>query len=158
MLSVTNYLASSYSPDSEYVDGRIVERNLGTKDHSKLQTALAAWFYQRRRDLNIAVFVEQRVQTRAYRFRVPDLCVTFEEPEEQVFTKPPYLCIEILSPDDRLDDTQAKASEYLAFGVPYVWVIDPATLTGWIHQTGRAVHHVSDGLFGEPYAVSLRAL
>jgi hypothetical protein len=33
-VSVREYLRTSYSPDREYVDGRIVERNLGEKGHA----------------------------------------------------------------------------------------------------------------------------
>ena len=33
-----------YRPDCDYVDGRVVERNLGERDHSKLQAAIAAYF------------------------------------------------------------------------------------------------------------------
>ena len=33
------YLRTSYHPDREYVDGRIVERNLGEKTHSSIQAS-----------------------------------------------------------------------------------------------------------------------
>ena len=36
LISVTDYLATSYSPDCDYVDGRVEERNLGQRDHSNL--------------------------------------------------------------------------------------------------------------------------
>ena len=36
-ISVEEYLATSYRPDCDFVDGQLIERNLGTKDHSKLQ-------------------------------------------------------------------------------------------------------------------------
>jgi hypothetical protein len=32
LVSVKEYLSTSYSPDREYLDGRIVERNLGRED------------------------------------------------------------------------------------------------------------------------------
>jgi len=37
LISVEEYLRSSYSPDREYVDGEIVERNLGEKTHGRIQ-------------------------------------------------------------------------------------------------------------------------
>jgi len=37
LVPVDEYLRTSYSPDCEYVDGRIVERNLGEKGRSILQ-------------------------------------------------------------------------------------------------------------------------
>ena len=44
IISVREYLRTSYSPDCEYVDGRIVERNVGYKGHSVLQMFLAGIF------------------------------------------------------------------------------------------------------------------
>ena len=35
LISVEQYLATSYRPDCDYVDGRIEERNLGKLDHSR---------------------------------------------------------------------------------------------------------------------------
>ena len=36
-MAANEYLATSYRPDREYVDGAVVERNLGEHDHSRLQ-------------------------------------------------------------------------------------------------------------------------
>ena len=36
LVPVDEYLNSSYSPDMEYVDGVLVERNVGTPAHSAL--------------------------------------------------------------------------------------------------------------------------
>jgi Uma2 family endonuclease len=62
---------------------------------------------------------------------VPDVCAYLSEPDEEIFTSPPLLCVEVLSPEDRMSKvvTLAKeylAKEYLAMGVPVVWVIEPA--------------------------------
>jgi len=46
-------------------------------------------------------------------------------PDEQIYTTPPFLCIEILSPEDQMGRVLVKIADYLNFGVPYVWVIDP---------------------------------
>jgi hypothetical protein len=43
LVLVEEYLRTSYEPDSEYVDGELVERNAGEKPHSKLQGALGAY-------------------------------------------------------------------------------------------------------------------
>ena len=48
LVSVDEYLATSYRPDCDFVDGVVIERNLGTKDHSKLQGEIFAWFRDRR--------------------------------------------------------------------------------------------------------------
>jgi hypothetical protein len=49
IVSEAEYLATSYEPDAEFEDGVLIERNVGERDHSWLQAALAAYFFQRRR-------------------------------------------------------------------------------------------------------------
>ena len=39
---------------------------------------------------------------------------------------PPDLAVEVLSPEDTASEIQKKVEEYLAGGVPLVWVVDPA--------------------------------
>jgi Uma2 family endonuclease len=132
LVSIEEYLGTAYRPDCDYVDGALIERNVGQKDHSKLQGEIFAWFRDRRRALRIAVFPEQRLQVSPTRCRVPDICVVhLPEPEEQVFTQPPCICIEILSPEDRFPKLQDRLDDYLAMGVPNLWVIDPASRRGW---------------------------
>ena len=43
MVSLSEYLATVYEPDREYLDGKLVERNMGELEHAGLQMALAAW-------------------------------------------------------------------------------------------------------------------
>ena len=135
LVSVEEYLRTSFSDgDREYVDGRIVERNLGEKDHSRTQRKLIAFFVAQEAALGTYCFPEQRVQVKRTRFRVPDVCVYVgREPQEQVFRTPPFLVVEILSRDDRASDTQEKVEDYLDFGVRYVWIIDPRTRQGYVH-------------------------
>ncbi|MCP5120594.1 MAG: Uma2 family endonuclease [bacterium] len=134
-VSVDEYLHTSFDgPDREYVDGRIVERALGEKDHSRLQRELTVFFIAREKTLGTFCFPGQRIQVTPTRFRVPDVCVYIgEEPDEQIFTGPPFLVVEILSKDDRASEVQEKIEDYLAFGVPYIWVIDPRTRRGYVH-------------------------
>ena len=37
LVPVEEYLRTSYDPDCDYVDGEVVERNLGERDHSSAQ-------------------------------------------------------------------------------------------------------------------------
>lgn len=37
LVSVEEYLNTVYRPDCDYVDGELVDRNVGEKDHAKLQ-------------------------------------------------------------------------------------------------------------------------
>ena len=132
LVSLQEYLTTTYRPDCDYVDGVLVERNVGQKDHSKLQGEVFTFFRSRRRELRLAAFPEQRIRISARRFRIPDICVTsLPEPDEQIFTEPPYICIEILSPEDTFPRLQERFDDYLAMGVPNVWVLDPGSRRGW---------------------------
>ena len=127
LISVEQYLATSYRPDCDYVDGRIEERNLGEWDHSRIQAAITAYFFTREKQWGISVAPELRVRVAQSRFRIPDVCVVLGKPGEQVLTKPPFLCIEILSPEDRMSRIEQRTDDYIQMGVPNVWVIDPST-------------------------------
>jgi len=128
LIPLREYLATPYDPDCDYVDGVVEERNTGERDHAAVQMAVSACFYQRRKEWGIHVFPEQRVQISPTRFRVPDVCVVAgDKPEEQILSAPPFVCIEILSPEDRLTKVRQRMDDYLGFGVPYVWLLDPYT-------------------------------
>jgi len=134
-VSVEEYLKTSYEPDCDYVDGEVQERNVGERDHSKLQGEFFFFFRQRQQQWKTFVFLEQRVQISSTRFRVPDICVYMgAEPAEQIFRTPPFICIEILSPEDRMERIQQKIDDYLNFGVRYVWVINPRGRRAWTYS------------------------
>src|SRR5260221_8869094 len=108
LVSVEEYLSQTYEPDCDYVDGRLEGRNVGELDHGWLQTALSSYFFVRRKQWNITVVVEQRLQVKPERYRVPDICVMLSpKPTEQILASPPFLCIEILSPEDRMNRVRA---------------------------------------------------
>jgi Uma2 family endonuclease len=137
LVSVEEYLKTSYSPDCDFVDGVVEERNLGERDHSWIQMKLIGFFMANFSQTGVAPMPEWRVQTTATRFRVPDVVVVRGKPDEQILTKPPLLCIEILSPEDRMSRVNARIKEYLDFGVPAVWLVDPEEKKIWIYrQTG----------------------
>ena len=138
-VTIQEYLSTSYRPDCDYVDGEVQEQNVGTFDHGRLQGAIFAYFYNRRKEWGIRVVPEQRVQVSPTRFRVPDVCVIVGEPTGQIFREPPFICIEILSPDDRVSRTNERMADYLRFGVPYVWLMDPQTQKAWRCTTGAMV-------------------
>ncbi len=123
LIPVEDYLRTAYSPDCEYVDGELLERKVGERPHSLVQRKLIAWFVKQHGELQ--VWPEQRVQVSPNRFRIPDVCVTIDDPGTDIFHAPPLIVIEILSKDDTFASIQEKIDDYLAFGVNHVWVIDP---------------------------------
>jgi Uma2 family endonuclease len=133
---LSEYLTTAYRPDREYIDGVIEERNLGEYDHANLQTAIAAWFAARRREWDIRVVVEQRIQVSETRYRVPDVAVFRREQKiEQIFTAPPLIIVEVLSPEDRLRKTFDRCDDYRRFGVGNIWIADPQGPKLWIATT-----------------------
>ncbi len=150
LIKVQEYLSTSYSPDREYLDGTVVERNVGEWDHSTLQTDLSTYLNNRSREWGVRVVVEQRVQVKATRFRIPDICVVLRpQIVEQILTSPALACIEILSEDDRWSDVQEKVDDYFAFGVRYVWVINPRSRKAY-EFTAVGMHEVNELRTEEP--------
>lgn len=146
LIPVEVYLSSVYRPDCDYVDGEVLERNLGERDHSYIQAAIVSYFFSRRKSLRIEVYPEQRVQVRPNRFRIPDVCVILGGTKESIFTVPPFLCIEILSPEDRMTRVWERLHDYFEMGVPNVWIIDPQTRLAHIASPSGDLHRVTDTL------------
>jgi Uma2 family endonuclease len=146
LISVEEYLASSYRPDCDYVDGHIEERNLGERTHSRIQGRLVICLGRYVETEGIEVLPEVRVQVKPTRFRVPDVCVVLGDPGEEILTKPPFLCIEILSPEDRMSRMKERVNEHLAMGVPYVWVLDPQTKQTYVATQTARWREVTDGV------------
>ncbi len=137
-ISVEEYLSTSYRPDCDYVDGEVRQRNVGEYEHSRLQTRLTIWFGNREREWHIRVVVEQRIRVASGRYRIPDVCIIDRnQPVEPVFTRPPLICVEILSKDDRLRDMQERVADYLNLGVPNVWILDPLSRRVYICTAGE---------------------
>ena len=142
LISVEEYLSSGYDPDMDYVDGELEDRNVGEKDHAKVQfrTArllddLGGWF----------VTIETRIRVSSTRFRVPDVCVYAQEPDEQVFRDPPLLIIEVLSPEDRMSRMQRKMEDYYRMGCRNVWILDPWRRRAYRYD-GTAIVEVPENL------------
>ena len=132
-ISVDEYLATSFDPDCDYVDGQVLERNVGKNKHSYAQTNAAAWFVNRKRETGMEPLVEQRLKVADRRFRVPDLMVLpSENINEEVISSVPFICIEITSPADTMNDLQDRMEDYLRMEVPNIWVIDPWKRNAWV--------------------------
>ncbi|MBV8896778.1 MAG: Uma2 family endonuclease [Acidobacteriaceae bacterium] len=161
LVSVSEYLNTSYRPDQELLEGRLVERNVGEYDHSNLQGAVVGWMRQRQHEWKIRVLPEQRLQVSLRRFRVPDVCVISRDQElEAVFTRPPLLVIEILSKDDTLRSMQERIDDYRTFGIQNIWVLDPVRRRAYVCTYGdfREPDNETLEVPGTPILVALRDL
>lgn len=160
-ISVEEYLSTVYEHDCEYVDGKIEERDLGEFEHAYVQGLLVTLFNNHRGDWGVYALPEQRVQTQKTHFRVPDVVVLREGSiREPILTHPPLIAIEVQSPDIPLRKTELKTSEYLDFGIEYVWVIDPYARVAY-RGTPKGLELVRDGelnIPGTPIHVSAQDL
>jgi Uma2 family endonuclease len=146
VVPLSEYLETSYRPDCEYLEGEVLERNVGEWDHSRLQILLSGCLLNRERQLGIIVVPEQRVQVKPARFRVPDISVLVGlPPSGPILVEPPFLCIEILSPSDRMQEMQERIDDYLNFGARYVWLIHPRTRRAFVY-TSDGVREAKDGV------------
>lgn len=140
-LPLEQYLATSYHPDCDYIDGEVEERNLGEREHARLQAALCSWFYSRVKNWNMEVLVEQRVRVSERRVRTPDVClVSLDLPYEKVIATPPFAVIEILSPEDRVVRYNERLEDYRRMGVARIWVADPEERRGFDWSAGWQEH------------------
>ncbi|HYW42754.1 MAG TPA: Uma2 family endonuclease [Bryobacteraceae bacterium] len=123
LISVEEYLKTSYDPDVEYVDGVLLERNVGDWLHCLIQRNIILALSRRYPD--IFAVPELRSQTRTTRYRLPDVSVLLAAPQTKYLLEAAFLAIEILSEDDSMSRMIEKLKEYAATGVPNIWVIDP---------------------------------
>lgn len=125
IVPVEEYLRTTYEPDMEYVNGQLVERHVGEYFHSLTQGLIVTVLNQRR-GRKYRAFTEQRVQVNDEpRYRIPDICVMALPHKRTPVLVKPDLAIEIVSPDDTISEVLSKVGEYLAAGIPHVWVVDP---------------------------------
>jgi Uma2 family endonuclease len=133
LLSIEQYLNTTYRPDVDYVDGHIEERNLGDTDHGKLQKRLLILLSLREEEWGVEVLPATRVRVSPTRFRVPDVCVVRAgDADEPTVTLAPLLCLEVLAPGQSLSEMRERAQDFFKMGVPEVWVFDQPTHTVYV--------------------------
>lgn len=141
LLPIDAYLRTSYEPDADYVDGEIEERYLGEYEHAKIQTIIASIFTVNARAWNTDTVVEQRIRVTPTRVRIADIAVLrADAPRESVTTTPPLICIEVLSPEDRIPRVEKRLADYLAMGVANIWLIDPIRRSAHTYDA-QGLHH-----------------
>jgi Uma2 family endonuclease len=146
MLSLEEYLVTGYEPDCDFVDGSLEHRNVGEWDHSRLQLKIGAYFIAHYEGQGMRVAPELRIRVAPGRVRIPDLCVFLADPKQRVPSTPPFLCIEILSPEDRMVRLEVRINDYLAMGVNTVWILDPETRQVYTATAAEGLREVKSGV------------
>src|SRR5450755_2379806 len=137
--TLNEYLNTSYEPDMEFVDGTLVERNVGTQLHSLFMSIVAARLWENRQSYPIKVFTSARLLVDALtcRYRVPDILVlNTPYKKAKVVLDVPAIVVEITSPDDTFDNVVDKCFEYERLGVPNILVMDPDKKKAWLFRQG----------------------
>jgi Uma2 family endonuclease len=139
-VSVEDYLRRTEKPYCEYVDGVLYPKTMPTKLHAVIQLMLQILLRQQ----GVEALAEMHVRLSPTKYLIPDVIAapTIQSPYP---TEPVLLCVEILSPGDRLGATLAKCEDYHAWGVPYCWVIDPEKQTAWQYASGSEPEHIARG-------------
>jgi Uma2 family endonuclease len=142
LVPVEEYLTTSYPDgDREYLDGVVMERYTGTPDHSALQKFLIVHLSAYEKELQITALPECRTRIQETRYRVPDVIVMtrpFRQTKRFVLD-PPFLIVEVLSPDDRMRETLERFRDYEKFGVPHIVQMDPEDRTTFVFIGGDLV-------------------
>jgi len=156
---IARFVDGGEKPTCEYMDGVLIPKSMGTKKHSQVQANLTRLIGNRYEE-TLNPLPELTTRLREGQFYVPDMAVEelakpipgrYPGPKEPVL-----LCIEIVSPPDRVGKLFGKCEEYHRWGVPYCWVIDPEPKTAWEYfPDDLEPRKVQDELTAGPIKLSL---
>jgi Uma2 family endonuclease len=130
-VSVEDYLHRTEKPYCEYVDGVLRPKAMPTTLHARVQFLLQVLL----RRQGVEALAEVNVRLSPTKYLIPDV-IAAAEIRGPYPTEPVLLCVEILSPEDRVGAMLAKCEEYHAWGVPFCWVIDPEKQIAWQYPSG----------------------
>lgn len=99
------------------------------RTHELTRQRLLASLYNRQSTIGNSVFVELNTQVSPTRVRLPDIALVPGDArwdaKGEMLISPPALVIEIISPGQKTKDLLEKIGDYLAFGVPKIYIVDP---------------------------------
>ncbi len=134
-MDAATYLKSVFEPECEFLDGELADRHTGEIPHGDAMSNVARLLQRFRQTLGIRVCPVMRIRISPTRYRVADIAVWRDDNiGTRIPTVPPFLAIEILSPEDRMVRMVPKIEEYLSIGVEWVWVIDPEEKAALIYS------------------------
>jgi Uma2 family endonuclease len=140
LISIQEYLARTEKPNCEYENGVLYPKPMATTLHAWIQSVLILLLSKQ----GAHVLPELTLRLNTNTFLVPDVAVVrslqFPNPVD-----PAWLCVEILSLEDRIGATLAKCEKYHAWGVPFCWVVDPEKQTAWEYAKDGEPARVEQG-------------
>jgi len=144
-VSLQEYLQSDYEPECELVGGALFPKPMGTLEDMAMERWLVR-LLERYEQSGLGMVMHELSIRKGDDVRIPDLVFVPSEArfENGISMDPPLLCVEILSPSQRLSALFAKCETYHAWGVPYCWVIDPIGKTAWEYHQGAPMRLLSE--------------
>ena len=145
----------------ELVDGRVVFSMPVGRDHGRLAGLLITWFNNFILPRNLGEVLTEtgfrlrELPVRRGRVRGPDVSFVKasrlpprSETRRGSLRLAPDLAVEVVSPDEREDDLQAKIAMYFEAGVPIAWIVRPDSETVEVLgiDGSRVLHIVGDTL------------
>ncbi len=154
MLTVEEYLRTSFEDgDCDYVDGQVVERNIGEVLHSSTQAQMCFLIHRP----TLAALLSIRLRINPTRYRVADVAVwrNGDELGPDIPRLSPFLVVEILSPKDKIGRIVPKINDYFDAGVEYVWAVDPYERIGLMFSRQDRLGESVDVLRTEDPAIEI---
>ena len=137
LLSLEEYLSTSFHPDKEFIRGELKEKPVVAPVHGTTQSLLSLWFGLHDEEWHIHCMVEARTQVTRDEVRLPDVAITVDGAlPKKVLLEPPLIAIEVLSASDTFVELEARAMDYAAMGTLNIWLIDPETSSAWVFAQG----------------------
>lgn len=133
----------------ELVNGRLVEKNMGGFA-SWVAVQISRLLLVEGEDRGLGWVLDSEGSYQCFpddrrKVRKPDVSFIRRGrlPDEQIpdghVTIAPDLAVEVVSPNDTLYEVDAKVREYLAVGVPLVWVVNPRARTIHVYRADGTV-------------------
>jgi Uma2 family endonuclease len=139
-VSVEDYLRRTEKPLCEYVDGVLHSKGFPTTSHARTEYLLVCLLDKQ----GVEALFEVTVRISPTKYLIPDV-IAAPVLQGTYPTEPVQLCVEILSPEDRVGAMLAKCEQYHEWGVPFCWVIDPEKQTAWQYHRGGEPERLSRG-------------
>jgi Uma2 family endonuclease len=131
---ISRFVDGGEKPMCEYLDGELIPKSLGAKNHSQVQANIIILLGNRYGEI-LNPLPELTIRVRETQFFVPDISVEdLAKPIQDRYpgpNDPVLLCVEVMSPPDRVGKLFSKCEEYHKWGVPHCWVIDPEHKIAW---------------------------
>ena len=129
LIPLAQYLATTYRPDCDYIDGELKEESVGRNTAFRAcRASCKPCSRSIERRGTFARFPSSGSRLPLPASACPTSCaIRPDGPPGGILRTPPVVCIEILSRGDTLADMQERIDDYVTFGVANIWLIDPVS-------------------------------